>query len=70
MNAVSEQTKLVVDAAAVVGWITALSGVITGVFGALAAIASCAWAFVRLYETKTVQRWLRNRNTRKDDNAS
>ena len=62
-----ESTKAVLDLAAIVGWITALSGVITGVFGALAAIASFAWALVRLYETKTVQRMIRKRRTRKED---
>jgi hypothetical protein len=67
MDHLPEQTKFVVDGLAIAGWITALSGVITGVFGALAAVASFAWAVIRLYETKTAQRILRKRRTRKDD---
>ena len=56
---IPEQAKLATDVVAVVGWVTALTGVITGVFGALAAIASCMWAFIRLYETVTVQKWIK-----------
>jgi len=54
-------TKVGFDIAAMFGWISALSGILTGLFGVVAAAASCAWALIRLYETKTVQDWLARR---------
>lgn len=56
-----EQVKLTVDGLAVAGWMTALFGVLTGLFALLAAVLSFAWGAVRLYETKTVQGWLSRR---------
>lgn len=49
------------DLLAVAGWVSALAGALTEVFALVAAILSCAWAAVRLYETKTVQKWLARR---------
>jgi len=58
VNQIPEQVKLVGDGLAVIGWVSVLAGVLTQVFGLLAAILSCVWGAVRLYETKTVQNWL------------
>lgn len=36
-------------------------GTLAGYLPALAALASLVWTTIRIYETKTVQSWLRNR---------
>lgn len=60
-HAVPEPVKLPFDGLAIVGWITTLFGMLTGVAGFVAAVASAAWAVIRLYETDTVQNWLAKR---------
>jgi len=58
---IPEPLKLVGDIAAVAGWVTALSGVLTALFGLGAAFLSFIWAALRIYESKTVQNWLKKR---------
>jgi hypothetical protein len=53
------QAKVGLDVVAIIGWISALAGQLTPIIGFLAAVASLAWGVIRLYETKTVQRWLK-----------
>ena len=61
MQKLPEQVKLTGDAVSIGGIVSIYAGYITNVFGAIAAIASCAWAIIRLYETQTVQNWLAKR---------
>ena len=61
---IPEPAKLVGDLMAVMGWVSALAGALTQIFGLLAAILSFAWAAVRLYETKTVQKWITRRKSK------
>jgi hypothetical protein len=56
-----QHVKPVMDGLAVIGWISALTGMLTSVFGLLAAILSFAWCALRVYETKTFQDWLKRR---------
>lgn len=57
-QAIPPQAKAGLDVMAIIGWLSALAGVLTPIIGFLAAIASLAWGCIRLYETRTVQRWL------------
>ena len=52
------QAKAGLDVVAVVGWVSALAGMLTPIIGFFAAVASLAWGVIRLYETKTIQKWL------------
>lgn len=61
MQQIPEQVKAVGDAVSIVGIISVWVGVFTNLFGLVAAIATAAWAVLRLYETKTVQEWLASR---------
>ena len=61
MQNVPEQTKLVGDGLAIMGWMSALTGLLTNFVALIAAFASLIWACIRIYETKTVQNWLRGR---------
>lgn len=65
VEGIPERIKLTGDTLAIFGWVSALSGVLTEVFGLLAAVLSFAWAAVRLYETKTFQGWLKRRREHK-----
>jgi ABC-type Na+ efflux pump permease subunit len=59
-----QHVKPVMDGLAVIGWISALTGMLTSVFGLLAAILSFAWCAIRVYETDFVQTWLKKRRRR------
>lgn len=59
MNNIPEQAKLAGDGLAIIGWLSALAEIITGTFGVIAAVGSAVWAWLRVYETETVQKWLR-----------
>lgn len=61
LDTVPPSVKPLFDILAIVGWITALAGALTTLFGLIAAVASAAWGLIRLYETRTVQNWLRRR---------
>ena len=50
LQAIPEPVKLTGDTLAIIGWVSALSGVVTNVFGALAAVCSFVWAALRLHE--------------------
>lgn len=60
-NSIPGPVKAGFDILAVLGWLSALAGMLTSIIGFFAALASLAWACIRLYETKTVQRWLGKR---------
>lgn len=51
----SDQAKNVFDGASIVGVLGSLAGYLPNI----AAAASLIWTLIRIYETKTVQRWLR-----------
>ena len=61
MNQIPEQIKLGADGLAVVTWVSALAGALTGVLGVIAAIGSAIWVWLRVYETRTVQDWIKRR---------
>lgn len=54
MSAVDEQTKLGMDVISV----TTVLGSLVGALPAVAALFTIVWTAIRIYETKTVQRWL------------
>lgn len=49
-----EQAKHLIDATS----IAAVVGTLAGWLPAVAALLSIVWTIIRIYETKTVQRWL------------
>ncbi len=53
----SEQIKHVADGVS----ITAVIGAVTGLLPAIAAGVTIIWTGIRIYETKTVRRWLRRK---------
>ena len=55
-----EQIKHLFDAFS----ISAVIGTIIGMLPAIAAILSIVWTVIRIYETKTVQKFLANRRKR------
>ena len=57
-QSIPPQAKAGLDVMAIVAWISALAGTLTPIIGFFAAVASLAWGLIRLYETRTVQRWL------------
>lgn len=57
-QAIPPHAKAGLDIVAILGWVSALAGLLTPIIGLLAALASLGWGLIRLYETKTVQRWL------------
>jgi hypothetical protein len=59
------QAKPFLDTLAILGWLSALAGFLTTALGLVAAIASAAWGLIRLYETRTVQDWLKRRREKK-----
>ena len=61
MNQIPEQIKLGADGLAVVTWVSALCGALTGLLGVIAAIGSAIWVWLRVYETRTVQDWIKRR---------
>ena len=64
MNYETEQVKHVADAISI-GTIVAT---IAGWLPAIAALVSIVWGCIRVFETRTVQRWLGKRpRTRRDD---
>jgi hypothetical protein len=50
----SEQTKHIVDAVS----IGTVAGTLAGILPSIAAIFTIVWTFIRIYETKTVQKLL------------
>ena len=55
MQHLQETEKHLLDAAAIGAWIGALAGWLP----AIAAALSIVWTVIRIWETRTVQRWLR-----------
>lgn len=55
---VSEHTKNVLDGAS----IATVLGTLANLLPAMAAIFSIVWTTIRIYETKTVQSWLKKKN--------
>lgn len=60
MSNLSENTKMAIDGLSVATAIATLAAWLPP----LAAFASLVWTLIRIYETATVQRWLRKWRTR------
>jgi len=58
----TEQTKTVGDALSV----ATVASTLMGWLPAFAALATIIWTCIRIYETKTVQDWLKKRKAKKD----
>jgi len=56
---VNEHAKNVVDAAS----ITTILSVLAGWLPAVAALFTIIWTAIRIYETKTIQKWLHKGDT-------
>lgn len=65
MQNLPEHTKLGLDAVSIAGIISVWTGVLTNIFGLVAAIATAAWAVLRLWETSAVQNWWNARKAKK-----
>lgn len=65
MQPVSHETaKQVMDITSISIW----AGALVDILPAIAALVSIVWGCIRIYETRTVQRWFgRKPMTRKDD---
>ena len=58
----SKQTLATVDAISV----STVIGTLMGLLPTMAALFTIVWTVIRIYETDTVQGWLRKRKQRKD----
>lgn len=59
-----QHVKGPIDGAAVVGVVSAWLGVLSTGLTILATLAGLIWWGIRIYETETVQRWLKKRRAR------
>jgi len=62
IHEVSEHTKNVLDGAS----IATVLGTLANILPAMAAIFSIVWTALRIYETKTVQSWLKKKNAKQE----
>jgi hypothetical protein len=60
----AEHAKTVVDALAVVGWLAALTGLLTNVVGLGAAVGSFIWIWLRVCRDPDFRAWLQRRRKR------
>lgn len=61
-----QQVKTSIDGAAIGTWVAAMAGWLP----AVAALVSIIWGCIRIYETRTVQRWLgKTPRTRREDRS-
>tara|TARA_R110000822_G_scaffold78886_1_gene188951 strand:+ start:1949 stop:2110 length:162 start_codon:yes stop_codon:yes gene_type:complete len=51
----NDHAKILVDASS----IAVVAGTLMSYLPAIAAVASIVWSCIRIYETKTVQRWIK-----------
>jgi glycerol-3-phosphate acyltransferase PlsY len=59
-NNINEHTKHVIDGAS----IATVLGTLANILPAMAALFTIVWTAIRIYETKTVQSWLKNKNAK------
>lgn len=59
----AENVKTIFDGVSIAG----VLGTLAGWLPAIAAAASLVWTLIRIYETRTVQKWLGRTVRRKDD---
>jgi hypothetical protein len=57
-NDINEHTKHVIDGAS----IATVLGTLANILPAMAALFTVIWTAIRIYETKTVQSWLKKKN--------
>jgi len=57
-NDINEHTKHVIDGAS----IATVLGTLANILPAMAALFTIVWTAIRIYETKTVQSWLKKKN--------
>ena len=65
LDHVSEAVKHVIDAIS----IAAVIGTLSNMLPSIAALLSAIWSLIRIYETKTVQSWLKKKDDDEDDDA-
>tara|TARA_R110002126_G_scaffold78039_1_gene194523 strand:- start:1304 stop:1465 length:162 start_codon:yes stop_codon:yes gene_type:complete len=51
----NDHAKMIFD----LGSLTIVAGTLMSYLPAIAAVASLVWSCIRIYETKTVQRWIK-----------
>jgi len=61
-NEINEHTKHVIDGAS----IATVLGTLANILPAMAAIFTIVWTAIRIYETKTVQSWLKKKNAEQE----
>jgi len=59
-NEVSEHTKYIIDGAS----IATVLGTLANILPAMAALFTIVWTAIRIYETKTVQSWLKKKDAK------
>jgi hypothetical protein len=59
-NEVSEHTKHIIDGAS----IATVLGTLANILPAMAALFTIVWTAIRIYETKTVQSWLKKKDAK------
>ena len=61
-NDINEHTKHVIDGAS----IATVLGTLANILPAMAALFTVVWTAIRIYETKTVQSWLKKKNAEQE----
>ena len=61
-NDINEHTKHVIDGAS----IATVLGTLANILPAMAALFTIVWTAIRIYETKTVQSWLKKKNAEQE----
>ena len=61
-NEINEHTKHVIDGAS----IATVLGTLANILPAMAALWTIVWTTIRIYETKTVQSWLKKKNAEQE----
>jgi hypothetical protein len=59
---INEHTKHVIDGAS----IATVLGTLANILPAMAALFTIVWTAIRIYETKTVQSWIKNKNAEQE----
>ena len=59
---INEHTKHVIDGAS----IATVLGTLANILPAMAALWTIVWTTIRIYETKTVQSWLKKKNAEQE----
>ena len=62
LTEINEHTKHVIDWASIV----TVLGTLANILPAMAALWTIVWTTIRIYETKTVQSWLKKKNAEQE----